>query len=66
MDSSDRSKLFWAGFRVMRASKQQKKITLLDSNGHWKLHDRYPTVSAMNEAIKILRGDEKTIFETEE
>jgi len=65
MDSSDRNKLIKAGFRIMRACKHNKTITVNESNGHWKLLDRYTSVSAMNKAIKSLRGDEKTIFETE-
>lgn len=66
MNSSDRNKLIKAGFRVMRASKLNNTITENSSNGHWTLFGRYKNITALKAAVKELRGDEKTIFETEE
>lgn len=66
MDSSDRNKLIKAGFRIMRASKLNKTITVNNTTGGWNLIGRYPTIAALHAAVKEMRNDEKTIFETAE
>jgi len=66
MNSTDRSKLIKAGFRVMRASPVTKSITELNAKEAWILVSRHDTISSMKKAVAALRTEQQTIFEFDE